>query len=651
MGAGSMAGIGAIGVGGTILTQSAASEASDFAYTHTGGNRYLATATGATTGALGGAAVGAALTSFGGPTALVGAAIGAVVGALIGGFTGFMKDSKYKKMAKKAAREFVEDYSGIISTALSENNLATARKAFDQFGSNAQKMADLQIKSGTALKEATKLWNQQRASLEGGLKLMESRFADLGKISGLTSEEITKLANSAEFSLANGMMSLQDVLAATGIATERFGEDLNNHLTNAYADAVSKLRQNLDILNAPKVANELAQTTREKALAGILTPEDTTAFLEGMFQEQLLASGGDPIEAFKALYANIGTEEGTQFNAYNMYDEFGNIGSGVLTDTRVTDALFGDEDNAKLMAAAFGPQGFAGSVSGAAAENLVSGLAGVGMEAGSVSDITAMLNNVLATQGMGEYMKIIDKITSGAFLTPTATVTPYGSMPGSTLTADQQLALAFEDTEFANALTLQATNEEKLRTTLEGVRLGMVAFSDPNGAFSLAVDKLDKAAQKIIDDGDTASPRRNMLNTMGKHSAFDAQIAGNRTVTSGFRTNALGSMSSDHAAGRAYDLVGQNLGLYGQAINKAGGFAEFHGNGSARHLHVVPGNGPVGDTATPYMGAPVMAPSSSNSNSTVNLTINATPNMDVNALASEVMYQIERAQRSRNERY
>jgi hypothetical protein len=51
------------------------------------------------------------------------------------------------------------------------------------------------------------------------------------------------------------------------------------------------------------------------------------------------------------------------------------------------------------------------------------------------------------------------------------------------------------------------------------------------------------------------------------------------------------------------------------------------------------------------MGAPVMAPSSSNSNSTVNLTINATPNMDVNALASEVMYQIERAQRSRNERY
>jgi hypothetical protein len=656
MSAGKMGAVGAIGVGGAVLTQSAASEVSDYAYRKTGGNRYLATATGATTGALGGALTGAAIGSivpvFG---TAIGAAVGAVLGSLVGAYTGFMKDSKYKKEAKQAAQKFVTAYSGIINTALGENNVATARKAFDEFGSNAQAMADMQLKSGTALKEATKQWNQQRASLEGGLKLMESRFEDLGKISGLTSEEITKLANSAEISLANGMMSLQDVLAATGIATMRFGDDLKNHLTNSYAEAVSNIRKQVDILNAPKVANELAQATREKALAGTLTPEDTAAFLEGMFQEQLLASGGDPTKAFQTLYENIGSREGKQFSAYG-FDEEGNIGPGVLTDvfgTTITDALF-TGDNGKLMQTAFGASGYLGSASGAAAENLVSGLAGIGYGGGSVEDITAMLNEKFA-EDPTKYFDLINKINAGEFLTEETTITPYGAMPGTTLTPQEQLTnlLGPEFADFTSSLDIQKTNEEKLRSTLEGLQLGMVKWSTSGEGFTTAVDKFDTAAQMIIDElgGDTASPRRNMLNTMGKHSAFDAQIAGNRTVTSGFRTNALGSMSSDHAAGRAYDLVGQNLGLYGQAINKAGGFAEFHGNGSARHLHVVPGNGPVGDTATPYMGAPVMAPSSSNSNSTVNLTINATPNMDVNALASEVMYQIERAQRSRNERY
>jgi hypothetical protein len=647
---GQMAGAGALGIGGAVLTQSAASEVSDFAYRQSGGNRYLATATGATTGAMGGAAVGAILTSWLGPGAAGGALVGAIIGSIVGGITGLMKDSKYKKQAKKAAREFVEEYSGIISTALSENNLATAQAAFEQFGENAQKMADLQIKSGTALDEATKKWEEQSDKLEGGIKLMGARFNDLTKASGLTEEQITKLANSAEFSLANGMMSLQDVLAATGIATQRFGEDLNNYLTEAYATAVSNIRKSVDLLNAPKVANELAQTTREKALAGTLTPEDTAAFLEGMFQEQLLASGGDPVKAFETLYKNIGTREGSQFSAYG-FDEQGNIGPGVLTDvfgTQITDALFTGE-NGQIMQTAFGASGFLGSASGAAAENLVSGLAGVGYEGGSVKDITGMLNQKFA-EDPAEYFKLIDKINSGQFLAPEMMQTPHGMQINSDV--NDQLSLALGE-DFANNLKLQKTNEELLRASIDDLSLGMVAWVNSGDTFTLAVGKFDTAAQLIIDElgSDTASPRRNMLNTMGKHSAFDAQIAGNRTMTSGFRTNALGSMSSDHAAGRAYDLVGQNLGLYGQAINQAGGFSEFHGNGSARHLHVVPGNGPVGDTATPYMGAPVMAPSSSNSNSTVNLTINATPNMDVNALASEVMYQIERAQRSRNERY
>lgn len=645
---------------GTVGYQ-AGDQLSDLAYRKTGGSRAASTATGAlATGAAwaGAGAIVGNIIPIPGVSAAAGAIVGFIAGSIYGGIKGWMQDGKYKKMAREAAGKFVEGYSKIVNNSLGQNDLESAKYAMQEFGKYAKIMADGQLKSGTALDEANKQWEVQKDSLEGGINLMEARFEDLTKASGLTSEEITKLANSAEFSLANGMMTLQDVLAATGIATMRFGDDLDRYLTNAYATAVSNIRKVIDTLNAPKVANEAAIAFRDKAIAGTVETEDRAALLEALAQEQLIASGGDPLKAFETLYNNIGTRDGKQFDPTNIGLKDGKPILGVLTDTFGTsfsDAFFGgavDENGVsegqKVIDAFFGASGMGGATSGAAAENLVSGLAGIGYEGGSVEEITKMLNNVLTTQGMDPYMKLITSITNGEFLTPEMIQTPHGMSIGTDVETQLVNTLG---SDFAANLQIQKTNEELLRASIDDLSLGMVAWVDAGDAFGAAVSKLDAAAQKIIDDGDTASPRRNMLNTMGKHSAFDAQIAGNRTMTSGFRTNALGSMSSDHAAGRAYDLVGQNLGLYGQAINKAGGFSEFHGNGSARHLHVVPGNGPVGDTATPYMGGSVMAPSSSNSNSTVNLVINATPNMDINALASEVMFQIERAQRSRNERY
>jgi hypothetical protein len=82
---------------------------------------------------------------------------------------------------------------------------------------------------------------------------------------------------------------------------------------------------------------------------------------------------------------------------------------------------------------------------------------------------------------------------------------------------------------------------------------------------------------------------------MAAHSRFNSLLTGTRNVTSSLRFDNLGSMSSDHAAGRAYDLVGQNLGQYQKLVTQAGGFAEFHGRGGSRHLHVVP---PIGGTRT-----------------------------------------------------
>ena len=50
--------------------------------------------------------------------------------------------------------------------------------------------------------------------------------------------------------------------------------------------------------------------------------------------------------------------------------------------------------------------------------------------------------------------------------------------------------------------------------------------------------------------------------------------------------------------GRALDIVGDNLVSYRDTMTSAGGFAEFHGKGDTRHLHVVPPSRRLGDSPT-----------------------------------------------------
>lgn len=92
--------------------------------------------------------------------------------------------------------------------------------------------------------------------------------------------------------------------------------------------------------------------------------------------------------------------------------------------------------------------------------------------------------------------------------------------------------------------------------------------------------------------GDTA---QNLSRTLDAHNRIN-NMAGNRFITSSYRNFSLGSSNSDHINGRAYDLVGDNLISYRDAVKRDGGFAEFHGDRSSRHLHVVPR---IGDSISP----------------------------------------------------
>lgn len=150
--------------------------------------------------------------------------------------------------------------------------------------------------------------------------------------------------------------------------------------------------------------------------------------------------------------------------------------------------------------------------------------------------------------------------------------------------------------------------------------------------------------------GDTTSSR--LSQTMSRHASMNGMLTGKRTVTSGYRNYGLGSMNSDHVTGRAYDLVGQNLGQYQSLVRSTGGFAEFHGVNKSRHLHVVPGSGAMGDTGMPVAGLPQqpMVMGSGGKGNQYNFYVTGSQNASANEIANIVMQRVKDTERSNSER-
>ena len=169
----------------------------------------------------------------------------------------------------------------------------------------------------------------------------------------------------------------------------------------------------------------------------------------------------------------------------------------------------------------------------------------------------------------------------------------------------------------------------------------------------------DDKTKVLKPGGDTSTPRaghigdtsvsKTLGRTMSRHNYFNGLLTGKRTITSSLRDYNLGSPSSDHATGNAYDLTGQNLGQYASLIKAAGGFAEFHGAASSRHLHVVPPAAPTGDTST----AKVAMAANGTGGQTVssdNITINVYETNNPKATAEEVAKKLMQMQRNARQR-
>jgi len=630
---GAYAGPAALATAGAVGAYTAGNMVGSATYRATGGNRAAtvgaAGATGAAVGAATGAGVGALLAA---PTLGTSVIIGAIAGALIGGVAGWMQDGKFKKQAKKAAGQFVDNYVGVMEEALANNDVDSARQLLNDFGKEARNMANDQVKSGTALKEANKKFYEQNKNVIDSTTLMISRFKDLERISGLTTEEVQNLANTAEVDLGNSMLTLSDILAATGIATARFGDDFKYAMTDIYASATSSIRQTLELVQAPDIYAAAGRAFGEKGRANTVTDEDRAAFFEDIFQQSLLMAGGDPIQA----YLNMQREYGTAARPGGQFSVMQGGKKGDLYG--LADVFFGG-GGAAMFGGAMGQLG--AGAAGLTAENIIAEAAKLNLDIGmSKESLTAELIK-MAQNDPTKFGQILQQTSQGGFLT----------MPGGYVGAGADFNKIVGDQltnvlgPLGDKLNLQQTTSKTMSDAATGFKTAV------NDVFAVAVDKFASAVGFFDDKGDTSTPRRNFVNMMNVHNRINGGIAGRRSITSGVRGFNLGSMNSDHAAGRAYDLVGQNLGLYQVGVRAGGGYAEFHGTGAQRHLHVVPGmDSAIGDTATPYMGGTISTPTATTNNNSINVTVNASQGMDVQALANEVMARIEAAQASWSER-
>jgi hypothetical protein len=288
---------------------------------------------------------------------------------------------------------------------------------------------------------------------------------------------------------------------------------------------------------------------------------------------------------------------------------------------------------------------------------------------GNRADFTKQIENLAMT----DYAKYQDVVK---FLDPTQNMNLENIGTGEALARElyTRFGLDLGDTfgQAVDAGGVQSRTAEDILAqlglepgSLAAVKTALEQFSE-NLTNALSVTDMSVTASSVSVSGvpgDTSTPRYGRMgdtpssrfrSTYVNHSYFDSLISGKRTMTSGVRDFALGSINSDHVTGRALDLTGQNLGMYKTSIEAAGGFAEFHGSNASRHLHVVPPNGPVGDASTPVAASVnnnvgIMSGGGSGSSGQYVININGY-NKTPQQLANEVLAVMRTNERSMKER-
>jgi hypothetical protein len=457
---------------------------------------------------------------------------------------------------------------------------------------------------------------------------------ELKRITGKSDIEINNLAKSMGVNLMDNTMEFTKVLEDLGVTVKKTAEEMNAATVSVYSNALKGFDKILEVDKAKEILDERAKGLAEtyRAQGGKVTESQTVEFVRGQMESLLPFFKGnaglalaESLKSFgkggtgargplKGMNIDFGGNQAIQDVLNTAQSDYGLLAAGQINSMlngKTVDAKQFQQRVKKMT-----PEQIA-NLANIAENGLGTGQAAFRKieQAGSYEQ--AILNEI----GMGDLvMKKIDNTTADL----------------STVSKDI------------------ADSTQKLIDQMK------IYFTEANDVKPEWYTK--ESFEKLIKGGDTRTPRgqafgdttsSRLSQTMGRHAQINGMLTGTRTVTSGFRTYGLGSMNSDHVTGRAYDLVGQNLGQYQSLVRSTGGFAEFHGVNGARHLHVVPGSGAMGDNRVPVsMGArpQSVVMSGGGGGNSYSFYITGNQNASANEIAEMVMQKVKETERSNRER-
>lgn len=539
------------------------------------------------------------------------------------------------------------------------------KEQLDKFGSIDANVGGIAAQYGASEEEVLKFADGLRngnVKIEKGIGILQNNYDTLSNVLGMSSEESANFAESIGVNMLERLITFEDVIKGLGYTLDEQGQVMDNAANRATAStrllnqAMGDINTELEILRQ----EDAIVSTRNAFFGGGGTVAQIAQNAADYFQSVL--QGGTQAYIDSALQKERGkTDKAMTFDEMvkNVldrlqadYEEAQRNGISGAVEERFL--MNQNSVRNELIAAQtqFGPRiqydsKFAGEAQGI---------------------LNTQINGILASSGGFQTMEELDQAaTTAAVAMRDELKRKYPSMQFDEKNLDSMkrfvLAGMQEGTPaMTNAMITGADYlVGKLASTPIKVRI--MGYGDPYAAYredgmtDEEVQAAAAASQGFVNGkrtGDTSSARLGRIGdtatsqwekTLGKHMALSAGIPGSRTITSGLRNFNLGSPSSDHLSGNAYDLTGDNLGAYAESVNGAGGFAEFHGAAGSRHLHVVP---PAGDTATAVASA--MSGMAGNTSNTYSITVVGGSNTNEAELARRVMAEIERRERDRQER-
>jgi hypothetical protein len=516
--------------------------------------------------------------------------------------------------------------------------------------------------------EAAKAFIKQQKVTEVANTAIErqtsARMNRLQKMTGKTNAELEAMAHSMGVNLFDPMVKFEDLVVQLGLTIVKTSAEMRQANTDVFVEAGNVFKDIIKQNKAVEVIDEASEAMRVALANGTAGSEDIIEFLDGIQAPLLQINKGDPLAAVEEMMYMLGTASnpGLAFSS-----------GGVFAGIDPNEFFKGGTDEAIRK---YGNTALSGFRTNAVGQ--IQSMLGAEGKFVDQAALETKLKSMTPEQQMALYRGLQNtSVTEGADGTKTyafgglgGTTGTAGSMGGALLDVlglDEGLNLkdVFKPSEeiLNNISNNFATWTPALQSSIieTNKKIGNLFTTMNDTPAWMKPDALKNAFKEAGLIKDTMTPRGSIVGdtttsrlsqTMARHASIDGMLTGNRTITSSYRTYGLGSINSDHVTGRAIDLVGANLGQYKVMTERAGGFAEFHGRGGTRHLHVVPGSGFIGDTSVPMAkSAPITSAPFSSGSSVSNYNFYITgANASPEDIANRVMAKIQDQARAEMER-